>query len=87
MKSIVGFGALNLDLIFEVDDLQAISSEKVRLEPGKEFFGSDQEFQSLFRTGESNRNLEIKKWWRFGSQYDGCPGPYGISSKVHRKSG
>jgi sugar/nucleoside kinase (ribokinase family) len=48
MKSIVGFGALNLDLIFEVDDLQAISSEKVRLEPGKEFFGSDQEFQSLF---------------------------------------
>jgi ribokinase len=47
MKSIVGFGAINLDLIFEVDDLQAISSEKVRLEPGKEFSGSDQEFQSV----------------------------------------
>jgi ribokinase len=47
MTSIVGFGALNLDLIFEVDDLRAISSDKVRLEPGKELFGSGEEFQSL----------------------------------------
>jgi sugar/nucleoside kinase (ribokinase family) len=47
MKSIAGFGALNLDLIFEVDDLQTISSDKFRLEPGKEFFGSDSDFQSL----------------------------------------
>ena len=47
MNTIVGFGALNLDLIFEVDDLRAISSDGARWEPGKEFFGSDQEFQSL----------------------------------------
>ena len=47
MKSIVGFGALNLDLIFEVDDLKAISSDKIRLEPGQEFFGPDNEVQFL----------------------------------------
>jgi len=46
-KSIVGFGALNLDLIFEVDDLKTISTDQFRLEPGKEFFGSGQEFQVL----------------------------------------
>jgi len=58
MKSIVGFGALNLDLIFEVDDLRAISSDKVRLEPGKELFGSDSEFQSLL--GLLNRYGTLK---------------------------
>jgi ribokinase len=47
MKSIVGFGALNLDLIYEVDDLRAISTSHFRLEPGKELFGSGEEFQSL----------------------------------------
>jgi ribokinase len=47
MSTIVGFGALNLDLIYEVDDLKAIPSDKVRLEPGEELFGSDQEFHSL----------------------------------------
>lgn len=47
MKKIVGFGALNLDLIFEVEDLKSISSHKGRLEPGKEAFGSDEDFQHL----------------------------------------
>jgi ribokinase len=46
-KSIVGLGALNLDLIFEVDDLRAISTNHFRLEPGKELFGSDEELQFL----------------------------------------
>jgi ribokinase len=47
MKTIVGFGALNLDLIYEVDDLSAISTSHIRLEPGKELFGSSEEFRSL----------------------------------------
>ncbi len=47
MKIIVGFGALNLDLIFEVKDFKSISSNKGRLEPGKEVFGSDEDFQHL----------------------------------------
>jgi sugar/nucleoside kinase (ribokinase family) len=47
MKNIVGFGALNLDLIFKVDDFKSISLKGSRLDPGKESFGSDEEFQSL----------------------------------------
>lgn len=47
MKSIVGFGALNLDLIFEVEDFKSISSKEVRLDPGKEVFGSEEDFQFL----------------------------------------
>jgi sugar/nucleoside kinase (ribokinase family) len=44
---IVGFGALNLDLIYEVEDIKAISTSHFRLEPGKELFGSEEELQSL----------------------------------------
>jgi ribokinase len=47
MKTIVGFGALNLDLIFEVEDLKSISSKGPPLDPGEEGFGSDEEFGSL----------------------------------------
>jgi ribokinase len=47
MKTIVGFGALNLDLIFEVEDLKSISSKGPPLDPGEEGFGSDEEFESL----------------------------------------
>lgn len=47
MKTIVGFGALNLDLIFEVEDLRSISPKGFHLDPGKEGFGSDEEFESL----------------------------------------
>ena len=48
MGIVVGFGALNLDLIFEVEDFKSISSKRDRLEPGKEAFGSDEDFQHLF---------------------------------------
>jgi sugar/nucleoside kinase (ribokinase family) len=47
MKTVVGFGALNVDLIFEVEDLKCISSKEFRLDPGKEGFGSDEQFKSL----------------------------------------
>ena len=47
MKTIVGFGALNQDLIFEVEDLKSISSKGPPLDPGEEGFGSDEEFESL----------------------------------------
>ena len=50
MKTIIGFGALNLDLIYEVDDLRTISTSHFRLEPGKELFGSGEEFQPLLST-------------------------------------
>lgn len=47
MKTIVGFGALNLDLIYEVEDFKSISSDKVRLTPGEELFDSEERFQFL----------------------------------------
>ena len=47
MKNIVGFEALNLDLIFKVDDFKSTSIKGSCLDPGKESFGSDEEFQSL----------------------------------------
>ena len=49
MENIVGFGALNLDLIFEVEDFKSISSNKLRLEPGEEAFGSGEDLQPLLK--------------------------------------
>ena len=60
MKSIVGFGALNLDLIFEVKDLKSISSRRFRLGPGKEGFGSDEEFESLLEQLKQFGTLKSK---------------------------
>jgi sugar/nucleoside kinase (ribokinase family) len=60
MKTVVGFGALNLDLIFEVDDLKSISSMGLRLAPGKEGFGSDEEFESLLGQLERFGTLKSK---------------------------
>jgi len=47
MKTFAGFGALNLDLIFEVEDFRSISTDRIRLTPGGKLFGSEGEFQSL----------------------------------------
>ena len=38
MRTIAGFGALNLDLIFGMEDLNSIRMERVPLKPGKEVF-------------------------------------------------
>jgi ribokinase len=58
MENIVGFGALNLDLIYEVEDFKSISSEAFQLAPGKEVFGSEEDFQSLL--GQLNRSGTLK---------------------------
>ena len=47
MKTFVGFGALNLDLIFEVEDLSSISTDRIPLNSGEERFGTEGDFQSL----------------------------------------
>ncbi|MFB0507010.1 MAG: carbohydrate kinase family protein [Thermodesulfobacteriota bacterium] len=47
MKDVVGFGALNIDLFYEVDSFQPFNFEGVRLEAGREIQGSDEEFQQL----------------------------------------
>ena len=45
--SVVGFGALNLDLIFEVEELTSLSTQRVQLHPGKELWGSEEDFRVL----------------------------------------
>jgi sugar/nucleoside kinase (ribokinase family) len=58
METIVGFGALNLDLIFEVEDFKSISSNKVQLIPGEELFDSEEEF--CFLLDQLNRLGTLK---------------------------
>ncbi|MEW6376054.1 MAG: carbohydrate kinase family protein [Thermodesulfobacteriota bacterium] len=58
MKTILGVGALNLDLIYEVKDFKSISSKKVRLDPGKEVFGPGEDFETLLE--ELNRVGTLK---------------------------
>jgi sugar/nucleoside kinase (ribokinase family) len=60
MKSIVGFGALNLDLIFEVKDLKSIFLRRFHPGPGKEGFGSDEEFESLLEQLKQFGTLKSK---------------------------
>ncbi len=48
MKDVVGFGALNVDLFYEVDLFDRLNFGRVRLEAGREIQGSDEEFQHLF---------------------------------------
>jgi sugar/nucleoside kinase (ribokinase family) len=47
MKDVVGFGALNVDLFYEVESLALFEIKGVRLEAGREIQGSDEEFQTL----------------------------------------
>ena len=47
MKDVVGFGALNIDLFYEVDFFDLFNFGGVRLEAGREIQGSDEEFQHL----------------------------------------
>jgi sugar/nucleoside kinase (ribokinase family) len=49
MKDAVGFGALNVDLFYEVDSFDRLSFGGVRLEAGAEIQGSDEEFRHLLR--------------------------------------
>lgn len=47
MKDVVGFGALNIDLLYEVDFFHPFNFGGVRLEGGREIQGSNEEFQHL----------------------------------------
>jgi ribokinase len=60
MKTFGGFGALNLDLIFEVEDFRSISTDRIRLNPGEELFGSEEEFQSLLERLNQTGTLKAK---------------------------
>ncbi len=47
MNDCIGFGALNVDMIFKVDKLQSTRIGDLSLEPGGEIFCSEDEFESV----------------------------------------
>ena len=47
MRDIIGIGALNLDLMYEVDDLAALQKEGWPLHAGRETSLSSEDFQRL----------------------------------------
>ncbi len=57
---VVGFGALNLDLIYYVEDLRAISSVPFQMEPGKELFGPREELDALLTSVSRIGSLRAK---------------------------
>ena len=87
MKSIVGFGALNLDLIYEVDDLRTISTSHFRLEPGEGIIWVWRGVSVFIKSIESFGNFEIEERRRFGSKHNRGFGPDGIVGKVYWESG
>ncbi len=64
-KDVIGFGALNVDLIYQVKSPQLLGEEEQKFRPGREIYGSYQEFETslaLFnRVGE-------KVWQSGGGQ-------------------
>jgi sugar/nucleoside kinase (ribokinase family) len=49
MKDIIGIGALNLDLVYEVDDLAVLRKEGWPLDPGRETSLPEEDFQQLLQ--------------------------------------
>jgi sugar/nucleoside kinase (ribokinase family) len=60
MKPIIGFGSLNVDLIFEVEELKSLSLKGLHPDPGKEGFGSDEEFESFLEQLKQYGTLKSK---------------------------
>jgi ribokinase len=49
MGYVVGFGALNIDLFYEVDSFDLLNAGGIRLEGGREIHGSEEEFHRLLK--------------------------------------
>jgi len=60
MPSIIGFGSLNVDLIFEVGDLKSLHLKEFPPGPGKQAFGPDEAFESLLEQLKRHGTLKSK---------------------------
>jgi len=60
MLDVIGFGAINLDMIYEVDSISAISAEGIDFLPGSEFFSSCQVFSKILQSVERQGSLKTK---------------------------
>jgi ribokinase len=60
MFDVIGFGAMNLDLIYHVDSLSQISGKEIELLPGKELSASSQLFSKILQRVERRGTLKSK---------------------------
>lgn len=59
-KDAIGFGSLNVDLIFEVDDLSQLKVRGKKLETGGELFGTLKDFEGLLSQLEKDGRLRSR---------------------------
>ncbi len=60
MHDVIGFGAINLDLIYQVDSLSDISGEEIGLLPGKELSAGPEVFSTILQKVEERGILKLK---------------------------
>ena len=60
MLDVIGFGALNLDLIYEVDSLNHISGEEGELRPGRELATDSESFVKIQNRVEKRGSLKAE---------------------------
>jgi ribokinase len=60
MLDVVGFGALNLDMIYQIDSLSEISIEGIKLEPGRESSAASDTFSRVLEAVDRKGALQEK---------------------------
>jgi ribokinase len=60
MLDVIGFGAINLDIIYHVGSLSAISVNGIDLLPGREFSVTSDEFSRILHAVEQRGTLKIR---------------------------
>ncbi len=60
MKDVIGFGALNLDLIYEIPDISKIDGIEKLIEPGGEVSGDINDFESVLKYLEIHGKLKCR---------------------------
>lgn len=60
MLDVIGFGAINLDMIYQVDSLSNISGGGIELLPGREFCASSEIFSRVLQRVEQGGMLKTK---------------------------
>ena len=87
MKDIIGIGALNLDLMYEVDDLAALREKGWPLHTGRELSLSPHQFQQLVQELGCQGTLRSRSGGGVSSQYHGSPGQDGVWGGVCGEGG
>ncbi len=60
MHDVIGFGAINLDMIYEVDSLSEMTDERIELLPGREIYAESDVFSRILERVEKKGILKTK---------------------------